>query len=63
MNREDWRGFYRWLETASLEELREKLKKIEAILPLLKDRVVYADALKMRREIEAEILARIHWDQ
>ena len=59
MNREDWRGFYRWLGTASLEELREKLQKIEALLAALKDRFVRADALKMRREIEAEILGRV----
>lgn len=59
MNREDWRGFYRWLDTASLEELREKLRKIEALLAALKDRFVRADALKMRREIEAEILGRV----
>ncbi|HRE08990.1 MAG TPA: hypothetical protein PKX00_25450 [Opitutaceae bacterium] len=59
MNREDWRGFYRWLETASVEELREKLQKIEAILAVLKDRSVRADALKMRRMIEADILDRV----
>ena len=58
MNRQDWRDFYRWLETASLPELRATLEKIEATLPFLKDREVRGEALRMRRAMEAEILER-----
>ncbi|MBK8183239.1 MAG: hypothetical protein IPK63_10250 [Candidatus Competibacteraceae bacterium] len=56
MNHSDWREFYRWLETASPEELREKDQRIEGVLKLLKDQDVRKDALRMRREIESTLL-------
>jgi len=59
MTREEWKVFYRWLETASDSDLRRILDKIEGVLSLLKDRDVRSDALRMQREIEAEILSRI----
>ncbi|MFZ1830069.1 MAG: hypothetical protein WAW42_15190 [Candidatus Competibacteraceae bacterium] len=58
MTREEWKEFYRWLETASDSELRRTLDKIEGLLSMLKDRDVQADALRMRREIEGELLSR-----
>ncbi len=58
MSREEWKGFQRWLETASRSELRVTLDNIEGVLAVLKDRSVRADALRMRRDIEAEILSQ-----
>lgn len=59
MNRHDWRDLYQWLDTADLEEWREKLQKIEAVLPLLRDFEIRGEALKMRHEIEAELLDQL----
>ena len=59
MRREEWKIFLRWLETASPSELRATLDKIEGVLTALKDRGVRSNALRMRREIEAEILSQV----
>jgi predicted transposase YbfD/YdcC len=59
MNREDWNDFYRWLDTANLEELRTKKSKIENLLEILKEPHVHGEARRMRRKIEEEILLRL----
>lgn len=59
MRREEWKIFHRWLETASPSALRAILDKIEGVLTALKDRGVRSNALRMRREIEAEILSQV----
>lgn len=59
MNREDWRAFDRWLDTASVEELHVRQGKLETLLEKLRDPDVRRDAYRMQREVEREILSRL----
>jgi len=59
MNREDWKGFYCWLDTASLAELNTRKGNIEDLLETLRDPDVRGEARRMCRKIEEEILLRL----
>ena len=56
MNREDWSAFYGWLDTVDLPELRTRHEQLNELIPILRDREVRANALRMRKEIEGLIL-------
>jgi len=59
LNREDWKGFYGWLDTASLAELNIRKGNIEDLLETLRDPDVRGEARRMCRKIEEEILLRL----
>lgn len=56
MNREDWKAFYRWLDTASLAELQARHDTLNELIPKLRDQEVRTNAARMRKEIEGLIL-------
>jgi hypothetical protein len=58
VNKEDWKAFLRWLETASDKELETKLLKIDAWSASFRDEGAKADARKMVLEINVELDAR-----
>ena len=59
MEKDAWKAFLQWLESASDEELVEKSKRIEALLDKLSDQDVIHHASRMIREIDRELLGRI----
>lgn len=58
MNQQEWRDFQKWLDTASLEQLRSAQEKIEALLPQLRSIDVRREARQRLTYIEKEILLR-----
>jgi hypothetical protein len=58
MNKDDWRAFLRWLETATDKELETKLLRIEAWSASFRDDGARADARKMVAEILLEMEVR-----
>jgi hypothetical protein len=54
MNKDDWRTFLRWLETATEKELETKLLRIEAWSASFRDDGARADARTMVAEILLE---------
>lgn len=58
MNKDDWKAFLYWLETASDKELETKILKIEARLLSFSDEGVRGDAQRMIKAISNEIDAR-----
>lgn len=57
MDKDDWSGFLRWLDEASLQELRARKQRIVEVLEELRDRDVRSDARRMLRLLEAQTLA------
>jgi hypothetical protein len=58
MDRQEWQSFFRWLEQAGSEELRQKKDRITALCRDIDDRDVKSDARRMIRLIDQERLAR-----
>ena len=58
MDKEEWKSFFRWLDQASAEELSRRKASIIVLVRDLHDRDVKADARRMMRLIEADLLAR-----
>ena len=58
MNKEDWKAFLGWLNTASNQELETKLLRIEATSALFGEDGPRADARAMIRAIQIELDAR-----
>ena len=58
MDKEEWKSFFRWLDQASAEELSRRKARIIVLLRDMNDRDVKADARRMMRLIESDLLAR-----
>ena len=58
MDKQEWKPFFRWLDEAGVEELRHKKAKIAALCRDIDDRGVKADARRMIRLIDQDLLAR-----
>lgn len=58
MDKEEWRSFLRWLDQANVEELRQRKAKLAALRRDLDDRDIKADASRMIRLIDQDLLAR-----
>ena len=58
MNKDDWKAFIGWLETASEEDLETKLLRIEATSASFREDGPRADARKMISAIRIELDAR-----
>ena len=58
MDKAEWKSFLRWLDSASAEELRQKKVRIAALCRDIDDRDVKADARRMVRLIDQDLLAR-----
>lgn len=58
MDRQEWKSFFRWLDQADAEELRQKKARIAALCRHIDDRDVKADARRMIRLIDQDLLAR-----
>lgn len=61
MDKQSFLEFLKWLGTASLDELRDKHREINDVLQnTLRNADVRADAKRMMRLIEQEIIARLN---
>jgi hypothetical protein len=58
MDKQEWKSFFRWLDQAGAEELRHKKARIAALCRDIDDRGVKADARRMIRLIDQDLLAR-----
>jgi hypothetical protein len=58
MDKEDWKAFFRWLDQAMSEEMRQKKDKIVALCGEIRSADVKSDARRMIRLIDQELLAR-----
>ena len=58
MDKQEWKSFFRWLDQAGAEELRRRKAKIAALCRDIDDRGVKADARRMIRLIDQDLLAR-----
>ena len=58
MNKDDWKAFLRWLETADNGELERKLLAIETRLASFSEEAVRADARRLLTWINVELDAR-----
>jgi hypothetical protein len=58
MDKREWFEFFRWLEQAGPEELRQRKTRIAALVREIDDRDVRSDARRMMRLIDQDILAR-----
>jgi hypothetical protein len=58
MDKQEWKSFFRWLDEAGSEELRRKKARIAALCRDIDDRDVKADARRMIRLIDQDLLAR-----
>lgn len=58
MDKDEWKGFLRWLDEAGPQELHARRQRIVEVLKDIRDRDVRSDARRMARLIDAEILAR-----
>ena len=59
MEKQAWKEFYTWLETASEQELLEKRSSIEALQPkLILNAEIYQDSARMIKNIDLELLNR-----
>jgi hypothetical protein len=58
MDKQEWKSFFRWLDEADSEELRRKKARITALCRDIDDRDVKADARRMIRLIDQDLLAR-----
>jgi hypothetical protein len=54
MDKQEWKSFFAWLDSASLKELRERHQKLIELLKLLQDPAVRSDAKRMLRHIEQQ---------
>jgi hypothetical protein len=58
MNKDDWKAFLCWLETASDEELERRLLAVANLAETFREEGARADARKMQRRISLELEAR-----
>ena len=58
MDKEFWSSFLRFLEDASDDELQDRIEKTNRLLQRLRSTDVKADARRMIRFMEQELLAR-----
>lgn len=58
MDKDDWKGFLRFLDEAKEEELHVRLEKARGVLRLLKTPEVRSDARRVIRLLELELLSR-----
>jgi len=58
MDKQEWKSFFRWLDQADAEELRQKKARIAALCRDIDDRDVKADARRMMRLIDQDLLVR-----
>ena len=58
MDKQEWQSFCRWLDQASAEELRHRKARIAALCRDIDDRDVKADARRLMRLIDQDLLAR-----
>lgn len=58
MDKDDWKGFLRFLDEAREDELQARLEKARGILSLLKTPEVKSDARRLIRLLEQELLSR-----
>ncbi len=59
MEKQAWKEFYVWLETASQDELIDKKSRIFKTQPLLqRNKEIYNDSVRMIDYIDQELLAR-----
>lgn len=58
MDKDEWRGFVRFLDEANEEELRRRKAAIVEVLTKVTDPDVRSDARRMMRLIDQETLAR-----
>jgi hypothetical protein len=58
VDKEEWKSFLRWLDQASAEELRIRKSRLTALRRDLDDRDIRADANRMIRLIDQDLLAR-----
>jgi PAS domain-containing protein len=56
MDRHEWKSFFTWLETASVEELRERHARLETVLEQLRDADIRRDGKRMRRYLEQRLM-------
>ena len=56
MEREEWKSFFCWLDTANCDELRARHKKLLDLLEILQDRGVRGDARRMLKFIEQSLV-------
>ena len=56
MDRHEWKSFFSWLDTASVTELRARHTKLVALLDILRNPDVRADARRMQRLIEQRLV-------
>jgi len=58
MNKDDWKGFLSWLDTATDKDLERKQLVLSAMAETFREEGSRADAKKMLRQITLEIEAR-----
>ena len=58
MNKELWKSLFRWLESASLEEIASKQTVVRETLAQISDRGLRSDIRRIRRLTDEEVQAR-----
>jgi hypothetical protein len=58
MHRDDYRGFLRFLDTASWGQLERTLDRVQALTPTLTENGARADAKRYARGLRRELAAR-----
>jgi hypothetical protein len=58
MNKDFWKTLYAWLETASLEEIKNKKRCVQQLLGESSDRDLKADIRRILRFMDEEMVAR-----
>ena len=58
MNKELWKSLFRWLESASLEEISDRQSRIRETLAQISDRGLRSDIRRIRRLMDEEVQAR-----
>jgi hypothetical protein len=58
MNKDFWKTVFCWLETASLEEIRDKQSAVRQMHDQIDDRDLQADIRRILRFMDQELLAR-----
>jgi len=63
MNKTFWDDFFRWMENASIEELRVAKNKAAEELETASDPEIRSDLKRMIRYLEEEILTRLFFQR
>lgn len=58
MNKDFWKTLFCWLETANIEEIRDKQSAVRQMHDQIEDRDLQADIRRILRFMDQELLAR-----